>query len=175
MIRRPPRSTLFPYTTLFRSLQRHPPPGLEPLDGRARTTLLYGLDQVLSGSLLSCQDSVGIESVAAMVEMGDAHPQELLQEGRHGALVHHRAEVGDHGPEVRRAERDGAEHVGDVAALLQVRLEDRPHLGRGLLRSEGRDAWLAHRVLSSPARPCKSASVRAALRHPILNSSVAAW
>src|SRR6202795_5307389 len=25
MIRRPPRSTLFPYTTLFRSPQRHPP------------------------------------------------------------------------------------------------------------------------------------------------------
>src|SRR2546430_7066364 len=25
MIRRPPRSTLFPYTTLFRSLQNHPP------------------------------------------------------------------------------------------------------------------------------------------------------
>src|SRR3712207_7813931 len=24
MIRRPPRSTLFPYTTLFRSLRRHP-------------------------------------------------------------------------------------------------------------------------------------------------------
>src|SRR2546426_4330857 len=31
MIRRPPRSTLFPYTTLFRSLQRKRPPddGLE--------------------------------------------------------------------------------------------------------------------------------------------------
>src|SRR2546426_5990520 len=28
MIRRPPRSTLFPYTTLFRS--REPPPGPEP-------------------------------------------------------------------------------------------------------------------------------------------------
>src|SRR2546430_3065649 len=25
MIRRPPRSTLFPYTTLFRSLDNHPP------------------------------------------------------------------------------------------------------------------------------------------------------
>src|SRR3712207_8619926 len=25
MIRRPPRSTLFPYTTLFRSLERNPP------------------------------------------------------------------------------------------------------------------------------------------------------
>src|SRR2546425_9675777 len=39
MIRRPPRSTLFPYTTLFRSKQ-HPEdrPGLvlEPRDGRVR-------------------------------------------------------------------------------------------------------------------------------------------
>src|SRR2546422_8088908 len=30
MIRRPPRSTLFPYTTLFRSLLRHARPFLEP-------------------------------------------------------------------------------------------------------------------------------------------------
>src|SRR2546430_4251209 len=29
MIRRPPRSTLFPYTTLFRSLRRHEPEGRE--------------------------------------------------------------------------------------------------------------------------------------------------
>src|SRR3712207_9516505 len=29
MIRRPPRSTLFPYTTLFRSLERHYVPALE--------------------------------------------------------------------------------------------------------------------------------------------------
>src|SRR5260221_5494158 len=29
MIRRPPRSTLFPYTTLFRSLKDGPAPGLE--------------------------------------------------------------------------------------------------------------------------------------------------
>src|SRR5215204_5937740 len=30
MIRRPPRSTLFPYTTLFRSTRPHPPPGAHP-------------------------------------------------------------------------------------------------------------------------------------------------
>src|SRR2546425_5549369 len=30
MIRRPPRSTLFPYTTLFRSLTGHEPPGHAP-------------------------------------------------------------------------------------------------------------------------------------------------
>src|SRR5947207_6567620 len=29
MIRRPPRSTLFPYTTLFRSLARHPPSAID--------------------------------------------------------------------------------------------------------------------------------------------------
>src|SRR2546430_11600832 len=30
MIRRPPRSTLFPYTTLFRSTGQRPPPGDRP-------------------------------------------------------------------------------------------------------------------------------------------------
>src|SRR2546430_10965056 len=35
MIRRPPRSTLFPYTTLFRSLARRPRG--DARDGRART------------------------------------------------------------------------------------------------------------------------------------------
>src|SRR3712207_7220227 len=37
MIRRPPRSTLFPYTTLFRSLVRVPPrtkPGVRPVRDR---------------------------------------------------------------------------------------------------------------------------------------------
>src|SRR5205085_8768341 len=40
MIRRPPRSTLFPYTTLFRSPPRHDfalRPHLHPGDGRARS------------------------------------------------------------------------------------------------------------------------------------------
>src|SRR2546429_3722614 len=34
MIRRPPRSTLFPYTTLFRSLTRSAPPANGPSDGK---------------------------------------------------------------------------------------------------------------------------------------------
>src|SRR5260370_8918318 len=38
MIRRPPRSTLFPYTTLFRSLERvHPAPYLDVLERLARS------------------------------------------------------------------------------------------------------------------------------------------
>src|SRR3712207_8754808 len=35
MIRRPPRSTLFPYTTLFRSVDRHPVAPGEPADAAA--------------------------------------------------------------------------------------------------------------------------------------------
>src|SRR3712207_7190660 len=34
MIRRPPRSTLFPYTTLFRSVGRHPQRGVDVIDER---------------------------------------------------------------------------------------------------------------------------------------------
>src|SRR3712207_7419243 len=40
MIRRPPRSTLFPYTTLFRSLE--PPPGVLVLAGRHGDRRLRG-------------------------------------------------------------------------------------------------------------------------------------
>src|SRR3712207_8685802 len=36
MIRRPPRSTLFPYTTLFRSLEPHPVDPLRHQNARAR-------------------------------------------------------------------------------------------------------------------------------------------
>src|SRR5256885_9082194 len=50
MIRRPPRSTLFPYTTLFRSLQRQPDPRPVPRtarrpQGRAAPYLLFGEGQ----------------------------------------------------------------------------------------------------------------------------------
>src|SRR5207249_7895483 len=49
MIRRPPRSTLFPYTTLFRSLEIHPndnareaKPGIWIFQGRAVAVLVLG-------------------------------------------------------------------------------------------------------------------------------------
>src|SRR3712207_7346501 len=35
MIRRPPRSTLFPYTTLFRSLHVNPPSNIETIDPKS--------------------------------------------------------------------------------------------------------------------------------------------
>src|SRR3989441_4699490 len=68
MIRRPPRSTLFPYTTLFRSLVSQPDTGEQALE--ITETL------VRSGAV----DIIVIDSVAALVpraelegEMGDAH------------------------------------------------------------------------------------------------------
>src|SRR5256885_11729547 len=44
MIRRPPRSTLFPYTTLFRSLgaERHADVGAEPAPQRVFDTTHFG-------------------------------------------------------------------------------------------------------------------------------------
>src|SRR3712207_6979115 len=54
MIRRPPRSTLFPYTTLFRSVQRHLP----------RVRLVGGLGDVGPGT-----------------GDGDAHPAPVVPPG----------------------------------------------------------------------------------------------
>src|SRR3712207_7309978 len=47
MIRRPPRSTLFPYTTLFRSV-----PGADRRGLRRRERLLPGLDRRQPGQVL---------------------------------------------------------------------------------------------------------------------------
>src|SRR3712207_7089574 len=44
MIRRPPRSTLFPYTTLFRSLNDRAKPFVAPLAEKAGAELLLPLD-----------------------------------------------------------------------------------------------------------------------------------
>src|SRR3989442_7806620 len=46
MIRRPPRSTLFPYTTLFRSLRRMPRPGDDELE-RLHVFFLHKLRQII--------------------------------------------------------------------------------------------------------------------------------
>src|SRR5437667_255085 len=49
MIRRPPRSTLFPYTTLFRSIRHHRMPVRRGLAGGARGADRRRADQVLRG------------------------------------------------------------------------------------------------------------------------------
>src|SRR3712207_4279277 len=58
MIRRPPRSTLFPYTTLFRSLD-----GLRPLpifgSGRQTRTLTH-VDDIADGIVVAMQHPAGL-------------------------------------------------------------------------------------------------------------------
>src|SRR2546427_8837613 len=53
MIRRPPRSTLFPYTTLFRSQRQQRERGEVPLEGqdhpRRRASLRAGGDEIGAG------------------------------------------------------------------------------------------------------------------------------
>src|SRR5258707_2368280 len=59
MIRRPPRSTLFPYTTLFRSLMAGSPPGEVPFRPErffARHVLLRILFRIVFHRVLTSRD-----------------------------------------------------------------------------------------------------------------------
>src|SRR5712664_3339187 len=82
MIRRPPRSTLFPYTTLFRSLAREAGPvgvrrggtalGREPALGRERHPLAFALhplpEEILAAALAI--DVGGVDGVDARLQGG---------------------------------------------------------------------------------------------------------
>src|SRR5256885_6092463 len=57
MIRRPPRSTLFPYTTLFRS-----PPGRHGRAGHALHAWLFQLGRVLAHALCADRKSTRLNS-----------------------------------------------------------------------------------------------------------------
>src|SRR3712207_9490676 len=84
MIRRPPRSTLFPYTTLFRSQRRRPmklvrfgPPGQEKpgiLDGQGRIRDLSGTIPDLTSAWL------GRETLARVAKL-DPDSLPLAPEG----------------------------------------------------------------------------------------------
>src|SRR5258708_17024632 len=67
MIRRPPRSTLFPYTTLFRSLATKSAPMLPDE---------LGLFSTMTGWPIAC-DSFGPISRARMSERSEEHTSEL--------------------------------------------------------------------------------------------------
>src|SRR2546425_2848129 len=73
MIRRPPRSTLFPYTTLFRSLRSWPPilrqragPGLIMSSVLARTDRLL-LANAIMGQFRSEEHTSELQSLAYLV------------------------------------------------------------------------------------------------------------
>src|SRR3712207_7031178 len=78
MIRRPPRSTLFPYTTLFRSREIRRPVGL--LDGGVELAPLAGqlVHPAPQGSYLDCgQDADLCPPVAGHPVRSEEHTSEL--------------------------------------------------------------------------------------------------
>src|SRR2546422_11618820 len=91
MIRRPPRSTLFPYTTLFRSLVRR------ALDRRFSRRLRSNPVTVVVGEL----SISGIPPVLSLARqtIGCPHhcrPNDVLLLGRDNAIVHERNSNGLH-------------------------------------------------------------------------------
>src|SRR3712207_9040655 len=79
MIRRPPRSTLFPYTTLFRSGQRRRSPHVEPLErgaderGQAAMESELGADRARERARARAVVAIG---AAPVVEMSAAEAAE---------------------------------------------------------------------------------------------------
>src|SRR3712207_8301217 len=78
MIRRPPRSTLFPYTTLFRSLQVHVkmPELVSGLVGTVRGTL-NGLTGQGDANVLGLPVGDVLNNVPVVTERSEEHTSEL--------------------------------------------------------------------------------------------------
>src|SRR3712207_9583865 len=91
MIRRPPRSTLFPYTTLFRSLAEHVHPALE------RRDRIPGVAAVLRADYHRVHS---IEEAPRVLEEADAEPLRSLPAAG-GVVVRDRSEERRVGKECR--------------------------------------------------------------------------
>src|SRR2546427_8436929 len=87
MIRRPPRSTLFPYTTLFRS----PPSHADPADSRVRDRLVRGRRERAVGEDVDLGAWVGADQRTrrpdGLAEPGREVPGLRLAEGGQGTLA----------------------------------------------------------------------------------------
>src|SRR5437588_7227732 len=86
MIRRPPRSTLFPYTTLFRSYDLAGPRSygmLQPLTVDSSVTMLFRSEEHTS-ELQSHSDLV----CRLLLEKKKIRPQKQPQDLTHGSVLH---------------------------------------------------------------------------------------
>jgi hypothetical protein len=90
---------------------------------------------LVAPSVPPCQGGVGRQSIFAAVDLRGADDYQFLQLGGNGASVHHCTEMRDHGPEDLRPMRYGAEHVGDVAAFLEIGVVDLAGFGIDLVLS----------------------------------------
>src|SRR3712207_1821247 len=126
MIRRPPRSTLFPYTTLFRSVTREPAALAQPLEaldaagehlvhvglvaGVEHDRLVRGLEHPVQGDGELDGAEVGTEVAAGAGDARDERVTDLRGQGRQL--------LGGQGPEVGGvAERAQERHGAAVSSL----------------------------------------------------------
>src|SRR5256885_1209063 len=85
MIRRPPRSTLFPYTTLFRSMSDRAPP---PERGRTAVLVEIGAGEGVRRVAFEVEDADDVVREAALpVPRGESLPWASGVARRRGALV----------------------------------------------------------------------------------------
>src|SRR3712207_8884662 len=75
MIRRPPRSTLFPYTTLFRSILRNKTSkaGMSRLEHRPETVIVLQLRDRLSDTYSSCACLSGLDRKSTRLNSSHAN------------------------------------------------------------------------------------------------------
>src|SRR2546430_14652430 len=88
MIRRPPRSTLFPYTTLFRSPIAHLPAAVLPnaevfFSLRRDRTLSRAQDVFLNLASRRLGKFIDEGDAVRRLEMGDVHPRKLARSEEH--------------------------------------------------------------------------------------------
>src|SRR5256712_3796882 len=123
MIRRPPRSTLFPYTTLFRSRPRHPAGDREVGPGEVDVAALAverdGNRLALARPAAELEQEVHVPRLAAVLAVGDALQPDLfleLHDLADGGVLGHpqpvRADASDLLLEPQRLERGGTQEAG---------------------------------------------------------------
>src|SRR3712207_4315697 len=140
MIRRPPRSTLFPYTTLFRSLGPHEP--LRPVDVRAEANaLLLDREDPALAIAPAALDLIGHRAVAHREDL------EAAGVGDHRAVPAHEAvDAAERPNEIVTGREEQVERVPQHHVEAQLGgLADLERLDDGLRRQrdEGRRADLA--------------------------------
>src|SRR5256885_13699285 len=148
MIRRPPRSTLFPYTTLFREQSAIPIDARVPFDRAALIGcgIMTGVGAVLNrarvetgaamavfglgGIGLSCVQG-GVLAGAAKIVAVDVVPAKLELARRLGATHAIDAAKDDPGPAVRDLTRGGADYTFEAVGSLTVIRQALDALGAG--------------------------------------------
>src|SRR3712207_5424538 len=134
MIRRPPRSTLFPYTTLFRSRRAHELEGVSNVDLYQLLKLLalrayaLGVDERAAELRLRRRVAEGQVDSDARAEVREAVRSEVRQRLRLAADERGRERLRGHVRQ-RRDSRKGREQVD---AFAKLRARSRERVGRGL-------------------------------------------